>query len=146
MRGVNKSIIIGRLGNDPEISYTADGKAVAKLSVATSEKWKDKQGQQQERTEWHRISAFGRLAEIMGEYLRKGSQVYIEGKLRTNRWKDKDGNDRYTTEILANEMQMLGQSGSANGQSAGAQRQQAPNQSYAPSTDFFDEFDDSVPF
>lgn len=148
MSGVNKVIIIGRLGNDPEISYTSGGQAVAKLSIATSEKWKDKQGQQQERTEWHRISAFGRLAEIMGEYLKKGGQVYIDGKLRTNKWKDKDGNDRYTTEILANEMQMLGgQSGAANGSSAQVQQrpQQGGQRSQAPAPNL-DDFDDEIPF
>jgi len=108
MAGVNKVIIIGNLGSDPEIKTTADGKAVANVSVATSESWKDKNtGQQQERTEWHRIVCFGKLAEIVGQYLKKGSKAYFEGSLRTRKWKDKEGNDRYTTEIVADQMQML---------------------------------------
>ena len=108
MKGVNKAIIIGNLGSDPETRYTAGGKAVTNISVATSKTWKDKQsGQQQEKTEWHKIVFFDRLAEIAGEYLRKGSKVYIEGEITTNKWQDKEGNDRYTTEIQANQMQML---------------------------------------
>jgi single-strand DNA-binding protein len=143
MKGVNKAIIVGSLGQDPEIRYTGDGKACANLSVATSEQWKDKQsGEKKEKTEWHRVSAFGRLAEIMGEYLTKGSQVYIEGKLATRKWQDKDGKDRYTTEIIANEMQMLGARNS--GQAAPAANQ-APNQ---PDNSQFDEngFDTDAPF
>ena len=108
MNGVNKAIIVGTLGQDPEIRYTADGKAVANLSVATNEAWKGKDGNKQERTEWHRVSMFGKLAEIAGDYLKKGSQVYLEGRIQTRKWQDKNGNDRYTTEIVANEMQMLG--------------------------------------
>ena len=108
-RGVNKVILVGTLGNDPETKYMPSGDAVTNISIATNESWKDKQtGQMQERTEWHRVVAFRRLAEIMGEYLRKGSQVYIEGKLQTRKWQAKDGSDRYSTEIVANEMQMLG--------------------------------------
>jgi single-strand DNA-binding protein len=108
-RGVNKAILIGHLGADPETRYTPSGTAVANIRVATTEQWKDRQsGEQQERTEWHRIVAFNRLAEIIGEYLKKGSQVYIEGKLQTRKWQDQSGNDRYTTEIVANDMQMLG--------------------------------------
>lgn len=108
-RGVNRAIILGTLGQDPEIRHTQNGTAIANLSVATNESWKDKQtGEKQERTEWHRVSIFGKLAEICGEYLRKGSQVYLEGRIQTRKWQDKDGNDRYTTEIVANEMQMLG--------------------------------------
>ena len=108
-RGVNKVIIVGNLGNDPETRYMPSGSAVTNLSVATNESWKDKQtGEQKDRTEWHRVAMFGRLAEIAAEYLRKGSQVYIEGKLRTRKWQDQQGNDRYTTEIIADEMQMLG--------------------------------------
>lgn len=107
-KGVNKVIIVGNLGNDPEVRYTPAGTAVANISVATSESWKDKQtGEQQERTEWHRIVGFNRLGEIMGEYLRKGSKVYVEGSIRTRKWQDKDGQDKYTTEIVASEMQML---------------------------------------
>ena len=113
-RGVNKVILIGNLGNDPDVRYTGGGSAVTRISVATSESWRDKEsGEQQERTEWHRVVSFGRLAEIMSEYLKKGSKVYIEGSLRTNKWQDKEGNDRYTTEIIANEMQMLDSRGSA---------------------------------
>jgi single-strand DNA-binding protein len=108
-RGVNKVIIVGNLGADPDTRYMPSGAAVTNLSVATNESWKDKQtGEQKDRTEWHRVAMFGRLAEIAAEYLRKGSQVYIEGKLRTRKWQDQQGNDRYTTEIIADEMQMLG--------------------------------------
>jgi single-strand DNA-binding protein len=108
-RGVNKVIIVGNLGNDPDTKYMPSGSAVTNLSVATNESWKDKQtGEQKDRTEWHRVAMFGRLAEVAAEYLRKGSQVYIEGKLRTRKWQDQQGNDKYTTEIIADEMQMLG--------------------------------------
>ena len=108
-RGVNKVIVVGNLGSDPDTRYMPSGSAVTNLSIATSESWKDKQtGEQKERTEWHKVAMFGRLAEIAAEYLRKGSQVYIEGKLRTRKWQDKDGKDRWTTEIVADEMQMLG--------------------------------------
>lgn len=105
---VNKVILVGNLGQDPEVRYTPSGSAVTTISLATTEAWNDKDGNKQERTEWHRVVFFRRLAEIAGEYLKKGSQVYIEGQLRTNKWQDKSGNDRYTTEIIANEMQMLG--------------------------------------
>lgn len=108
MSGVNKVIIIGNVGQDPETKFLPSGGAVTNISVATSEKWKDKQtGQQQEKTEWHRIVFFNKLAEIAGEYLRKGSKVYIEGKLETRKWQDQSGQDRYTTEIKANQLQML---------------------------------------
>jgi len=118
-RGVNKVILVGNLGKDPETRYMPSGSAVTNLRIATTEAWKDKQtGDQQERTEWHSVAMFGRLAEIAAEYLRKGSQVYIEGKLRTRKWQDKEGKDRYTTEIVADEMQMLGSKGG--GASAGA--------------------------
>lgn len=111
MAGINKVLLIGNLGDDPEIKYTTSGSAVANFKIATSERWKDKDGNKQERTEWHRIVAFGRLAEICAEYLTKGKQVYIEGRIQTRQWDDKDGNKRYTTEIVANEMQMLGGKG-----------------------------------
>lgn len=112
MAGVNKVILVGRLGRDPELRYTPSGAAVANFSIATSEEWKDKDtGEKQERTEWHRIVAWRRLGEICGEYLRKGSQVYIEGKLQTRSWEDRDGNKKYTTEINAQVMQMLGPAG-----------------------------------
>jgi len=107
-RGVNKAILIGNLGNDPEVRYTPSGSAVATVSLATSETWRDKQsGELQDRTEWHRVVFFSRLAEIVGEYLHKGSKIYVEGSLRTRKWQDKNGMDRYTTEIIANEMHML---------------------------------------
>lgn len=114
-RGINKVILIGNLGADPEVRYTAGNNAVCNISVATSESWRDKQtGEMQERTEWHRVVLFNRLGEIAGEYLKKGSKVYIEGRLQTRKWQGQDGQDRYTTEIVANEMQMLdGRSGSA---------------------------------
>lgn len=109
MRGVNKVIIVGNCGKDPETRYTPSGSAVTNISIATSESWKDKAtGQKQERTEWHNVVFFNRLAEIAGEYLKKGSQCYVEGQLRTRKWQDKQGNDKYTTEIVASEMQMLG--------------------------------------
>ena len=108
-RGINKVILVGNLGGDPETRYTASGSAITRITVATSESWRDKQtGENQERTEWHRVVFFNRLAEIAGEYLRKGRQVYIEGSLRTNKWQDQSGQDRYTTEVIASEMQMLG--------------------------------------
>lgn len=127
--GINKVIVLGNLGNDPETKYLPNGNAVTNISVATSESWKDKQtGQEQERTEWHRIVFFNRLAEIAGEYLRKGSKVYVEGSLRTRKWQDQNGNDRYTTEIVASDMQML--SGRENGQAQGGQGQYQQPQSY----------------
>ena len=121
-RGINKVILIGNLGADPETRAMPSGTTVANLRVATSESWRDKQtGEQQERTEWHRVALFGRLAEIAGEYLRKGSQVYIEGSLRTRKWQDKQGNERYSTEIVGNELQMLGgRGGDAGGGAPGA--------------------------
>jgi single-strand DNA-binding protein len=153
-RGVNKVILIGNLGNDPDIRYTAGGAAVANISLATAESWRDKEsGEQQERTEWHRIVFFGRLAEIVGEYLKKGSQVYVEGRLQTRKWQDKEGQDRYTTEIVANEMQMLGgrSGGSANYEPAAQSshnnepaKKAAPPSSSAPAP--ADDFDDDIPF
>ena len=111
-RGINKAIIVGNLGRDPEVRYTANGNAIANITVATTESWKDKQsGERQEKTEWHRVVFFGRLAEIAGEYLKKGAQVYIEGRLQTRKWEDKSGQERYTTEIVASDMQMLGSRG-----------------------------------
>ena len=107
-RGVNKVILIGTLGKDPEVRYAQSGSALASVSIATNESWKDKNGEKQERTEWHRVKFFGRLAEIAGEYLKKGSQVYIEGSLRTEKYTDKAGVEKYSTDIIANEMQMLG--------------------------------------
>jgi len=119
-RGINKVILVGNLGADPEVKYTAGGTAIGTLSVATSESWKDKQtGEQQERTEWHRVKLFGRLAEIAGEYLKKGRQVYIEGSLRTDKYTDKEGIQRYSTDIIGNEMQMLGGGSGEGGGSGG---------------------------
>ncbi|MGY1529164.1 single-stranded DNA-binding protein [Luteimonas sp. A649] len=115
-RGINKVIIVGNLGNDPDVKYTQSGTTITTISVATTEAWKDKQsGQQQERTEWHRVKFFGRLAEIAGEYLKKGRQVYVEGSLRTDKYTGKDGVERYTTDIIASEMQMLGGGGEGGG-------------------------------
>ncbi|SHI05451.1 single-stranded DNA-binding protein [Ferrimonas marina] len=113
--GINKVILVGNLGQDPEVRYMPNGNAVANITVATSESWKDQQGQRQERTEWHRVVLFRRLGEIAGEYLKKGSKVYIEGKLQTRKWQDQNGQDKYTTEIVANEMQMLDSRGSGQG-------------------------------
>ena len=144
-RGINKVILVGNLGADPETRYMPSGGAVTNIRIATSESWKDKQsGDQQERTEWHSVAFFGRLAEVAGEYLRKGSQVYVEGKLRTRKWQDKSGNDRYTTEVIANEMQMLGSRGGA-GMSAPA----GPSSSQAspmPAAEVAEDFDDDIPF
>ena len=118
-RGINKVILIGNLGADPETRAVPSGTTVANLRIATSESWRDKQtGEQQERTEWHRVAFFGRLAEVAGEYLRKGSQVYIEGSLRTRKWQDKQGNERYSTEIIGNDLQMLGSRGGGGAVSA----------------------------
>ncbi|MEN1939891.1 single-stranded DNA-binding protein [Luteimonas sp. MJ174] len=119
-RGINKVILVGNLGNDPDVKYTQSGTTITTISVATTDAWKDKQsGQQQERTEWHRVKFFGRLAEIAGEYLKKGRQVYIEGSLRTDKYTGKDGIERYSTDIIADEMQMLGGGGEGGGQRGG---------------------------
>lgn len=152
-RGINKVILVGNLGADPETRYTASGAAITSIRIATSESWKDKQtGEQQERTEWHSITFFGRLAEIAGEYLRKGSQVYVEGRLQTDKWQDKDGNDRYTTKIIANEMQMMGgRGGEGGGQTSndgfrsnrGGGRNQGPAANSGPGEEFAD---DDIPF
>ena len=156
MRGINKVIIVGHLGQDPEVRYMPNGNAVANMTVATSESWKDQQGQQQERTEWHRVTMYRKLAEIAGEYLRKGSQVYVEGSLRTRKWQDKTGNDRYTTEIIANEMQMLGGRGGSGGgdysssssdsSSSSSSSKSNMNQSNNEPMPVDDSFDDDIPF
>ncbi|WP_177420120.1 single-stranded DNA-binding protein [endosymbiont of Lamellibrachia barhami] len=154
-RGINKVILIGNLGKDPETRYMPSGGAVTNVTVATSESWKDKNtGQQQERTEWHRVVGFNRLGEIMGEYLKKGSKVYIEGSLRTRKWQGQDGQDRYTTEIVASEMQMLDSrgGGSASFDNAPAPQQSAPSQPQAsapapaPAPMPDNDFDDDIPF
>ncbi len=140
-RGVNKVILIGNLGADPDTRYMPSGSAVTNIRVATSESWRDKEtGERTERTEWHSVALFNRLGEIAGEYLRKGSQVYIEGRLRTRKWQDREGNDRYTTEIVADQMQMLGGRGGAPA-AAGAP---APRPAAAASPE--PEFDDDIPF
>ncbi|MCX2802229.1 single-stranded DNA-binding protein [Microbulbifer thermotolerans] len=148
-RGVNKVILVGNLGQDPETKTTQNGNAVAVISVATSETWKDKQtGQQQERTEWHRVVFFNRLAEIAGQYLRKGSKIYVEGSLRTRKWQDQNGQDRYTTEIVASEMQMLDSRGDQQQQFQQQHNQQhsapAPQQPAPGGVD--NSFDDDIPF
>lgn len=156
-KGVNKVILVGNLGQDPEVRYLPNGGAVANMTLATSESWRDKQtGEQKEQTEWHRVVLFGKLAEVAGEYLRKGSQVYIEGQLRTRKWQDQSGQDRYTTEInvpqIGGVMQMLGgrQGGEQSGgqpeqrkpQQQRQQQQRAPQASNEPPMDF----DDDIPF
>ncbi len=154
-RGINKVILIGNLGADPEVRYMPSGGAVANVNLATTDSWKDRQsGEQQERTEWHRVVLFGRLGEIAGEYLRKGSKVYIEGRLQTRKWQGQDGQDRYTTEVVANDMQMLdSRSGSTSfAQSPSSQAPaddwtQTPKSKPAPATSApADDFDDDIPF
>jgi single-strand DNA-binding protein len=162
-RGINKVILIGNLGADPETRAMPSGTTVANLRVATSESWRDKQtGEQQERTEWHRVALFGRLAEVAGEYLRKGSQVYIEGSLRTRKWQDKQGNERYSTEIVGNELQMLGGRGGGSagagggaggtgvaehgGRSGGAAPAFAEESGGSGGSSRSEEFDDDIPF
>ena len=148
-RGINKVILVGTLGADPDTRYTPSNAAVTNLSLATNESWKDKQsGDQKEKTEWHRIVMFNRLAEIASEYLRKGSQIYIEGKIQTRKWEDKEGKDRWTTEIVANEMQMLGgrSSGGNSGGASGSEFASSGSSASAPSSDASDDFDDDIPF
>ena len=146
-RGINKVILVGNLGGDPETRYMPSGSAVTNITVATNESWKDKQtGEQKDRTEWHKVAMFNRLAEIAAEYLRKGSQVYIEGKLRTRKWQDKSGQDRWTTEIIADEMQMLGGRGGSGGGSAPMSSSSDSAPSSAPPKPGPDDFDDDIPF
>ncbi|MGH8595584.1 MAG: single-stranded DNA-binding protein [Gammaproteobacteria bacterium] len=146
-RGINKVMLIGNLGADPEVRYTAGGSAIANLRLATAESWRDKEsGEQQERTEWHRVVFFGRLAEIAGEYLKKGSQIYVEGRLQTRKWQDKEGNDRYSTEIVGNEMQMLGGRGAE--RAGGNFEPSAPREATSKARDSGPpaDFDDDIPF
>jgi single-strand DNA-binding protein len=151
MASINKVILIGNLGKDPETRYLPSGDAVTNITVATSETWKDKSGEKQEHTEWHRIAFFGKLAEIAGEYLKKGSPVYVEGRIRTRKWQDKEGQDRYSTEIVADRMQMLGSRG---GGSESAAREPAAasgggGAKAAPAKKGgggFEEMDDDIPF
>jgi single-strand DNA-binding protein len=152
-RGVNKVILVGNLGRDPEVRYSPNGQAVANITLATSESWKDKNtGDKQERTEWHRVVFFGRLAEIAGEYLKKGMQVYVEGRLQTRKWQDKEGQDRYTTEIVASDMQMLGSRGGAGAadysQDASYDQSASPRASgaKAPAAAAAGDLDDDIPF
>jgi len=162
MASVNKVILIGNLGRDPETRYMPDGGAITNISVATTDVWKDKQGEKQEKTEWHRVAFFGKLAEIAGEYLKKGSQVYVEGRLQTRKWQDKEGVDKYTTEIVADRMQMLGSRAgmgggdrggdapereSSGGGGGGAARGAAkPAAAGAKPAGKFDDFEDDIPF
>ena len=162
-RGINKVILVGNIGGDPEVRYMPNGNAVATISVATSETWKDKEtGNKQERTEWHRVVCFNRLGEIVGEYVRKGSKLYVEGSLRTRKWQDQQGQDRYTTEIVASDIQMLDGKGQSSGgyddsqsmsqepqQGAPARRPQpaqAAKASQAAAQEAFEELDDDIPF
>ncbi len=159
MASVNKVILIGNLGRDPETRYTADGAAVTNITIATSDRWKDKAtGEMKEATEWHKVAFFGRLAEIAGEYLKKGRPVYVEGKLRTRKWQDKEGQDRYTTEVIADNMQMLGSregmGGGAGGDFDASEDSRAPARSSPPSSSrsaskqapSVAEMDDDIPF
>jgi len=160
MASVNKVILIGNLGRDPETRYTADGAAVTNITIATSDRWKDKAtGEMKEATEWHKVAFFGRLAEIAGEYLKKGRPVYVEGKLRTRKWQDKEGQDRYTTEVIGDNMQMLGSregmGGGASGDFDGSEESRTPARSGAPSSGARSaskpaptvaEMDDDIPF
>jgi single-strand DNA-binding protein len=132
---LNKVILIGNMGADPELRFMPNGNGVASVSIATTKRYKDKEGNKQEKTEWHRVIFFNKLAEIVGEYVKKGSQIYVEGELQTRKWQDKDGQDRYTTEIIASEMKMLGGKGDAKQSAQPSQAEQAPD---------FD--DDSIPF
>ena len=142
MRGVNKVILVGNCGQDPELKTTPSGAAVASVSIATSESWNDKaSGEKKEKTEWHRVIFWNRLAEIVGQYVKKGSQIYIEGKLQTRKWQDKDGNDRYMTEIVASEMQMLGGKSNASQQQESYNPPSVPQSAARPQID-----DDEIPF
>jgi single-strand DNA-binding protein len=151
-RGVNKVILIGNLGKDPEVKYLPSGSAVVNTTLATSESWKDKEsGEKKDRTEWHNVVFFGKVAEIAGEYLRKGSQVYVEGSLRTRKWQDKNGNDRYTTEIVVSDMQMLGSRGGAGGTASFEEGETArapsrPSKKVSEVPEGGAELDDDIPF
>ena len=153
MASVNKVILVGNLGRDPETRYTTGGEAVTNVSIATTDTWKDKNGEKQERTEWHRVAFFGKLAEIAGEYLKKGSQVYVEGRLQTRKWQDKDGQDKYTTEIVADRMQVLGaRAGGVAGANDAPERERSTVAATggtgraAPAKKNVDDLDDDIPF
>lgn len=146
-RGVNKVILVGNLGQDPEVKYMPSGQAVCNISIATTESWNDKtSGEKVEKTEWHRVVFFRRLAEIAGEYLRKGSQVYIEGRLQTRKWQDQSGNDRYTTEIVANDMQMLGSKGGGVASMSSEPPSNLQPEPVSAGSTSSDDFDDDIPF
>lgn len=153
-RGINKVILVGNVGVDPDVRYLPNGNAVTTLSIATSESWKDKTtGEKQERTEWHRVVCFNRLGEIAGEYVRKGSKLYVEGSLRTRKWQDQQGQDKYTTEVIANDIQMLDSKGGSPSYEDMPQTQSAPmNQNAGKQQpaqavqDAFDQLDDDIPF
>jgi single-strand DNA-binding protein len=153
MASVNKVILVGNLGADPETRYQTSGDAITNIRVATTDRWKDKaSGEMKEATEWHRVAFFGRLAEIAGEYLKKGSQVYIEGRIRTRKYQDKDGNERYSTEIIGDRMQMLGsRAGAGSGEGRGEPRSEAPPEAKggaapAKKSGKFDDMEDDIPF
>ncbi len=147
MASVNKVILVGNLGRDPEVRYMPDGGAITNISVATTDTWKDKAGEKQEKTEWHRVAFFGKLAEIAGEYLKKGSQVYLEGRLQTRKWQDKDGQDKYTTEIVADRMQMLGsRSGGGGGDMPSGGNGGGSAQKPSGAGGKFADFPDDIPF
>lgn len=146
MSSVNKVILVGRLGKDPETRYMTDGKAVTNFSLATSDNWKDKSGEKQEKTEWHNVVAFGKLAEIIAEYVKKGSLLYIEGKLTTEKWTDKEGKDRYTTKIIADQMQMLGGKPEADAPEATKPKAPEATKPKANVQAVVDPFDDDIPF
>lgn len=147
MASVNKVILVGNLGRDPEVRYMPSGDAIANISVATTDNWKDKNGEKQERTEWHRVAFFGKLAEIVGEYLKKGSQVYVEGRLQTRKWTDKEGHEKYTTEIVADRMQMLGSRSGGAAPSSQSEESSPPRQSGPPAASSeFNDLDDDIPF
>jgi single-strand DNA-binding protein len=160
-RGLNKVMIMGNLGADPEVRYMPSGGAVTNIRVATSETWKDKAGEKQEKTEWHKIVLFNRIGEIAAQYLKKGSRVFVEGSLRTNKWQDQNGNDKYTTEIIANSMQLMDSKGSSGGgasfdemddsspfseQSSSPSSSKAPSKTASSTKAFDEEFDDDIPF
>ena len=145
MSGVNKAILVGNLGSDPELRHTGSGTTVANFSLATSENFKNREGERQTRTEWHKVVAFGKLAEICGQYLQKGKQVYIEGRIQTRSWEDQSGNKKYTTEVIANQMVMLGRAGDGSGRAGGSESQEVQNEDGGSQVPPADD-DDDLPF
>jgi single-strand DNA-binding protein len=150
MASVNKVILIGNLGKDPEVRYLPSGDAVTNISIATTDTWKDKAGEKQEHTEWHRVAFFGKLAEIAGEYLKKGSPVYVEGRIRTRKWQDKEGQDKYSSEIVAEKMQLLGSRGGGGSDTPAREPKAVAEGGAKPATKkggaSFDDMDDDIPF